>query len=295
MEGRPANLRLLDDPEGLREHIIRVLSLRSWPESLYRDRNCNRDVRTSSVMVLVSEQSPDGGSAPEVCLILNKRSKEVKQGGDLCCPGGAVDSIDTYLARCLALPGSMLWRWPHWKEMRKTQPQRAGFLSLLLAAGLRESWEEMRLNPFGVRFLGPLPSQCLILFRRVIHPMAAWISRQNRFTLSWEVERIVSIPIRALLDPFNYAHYRLYVPPGMEWRFRGKAVDFPCFVYVHKNRAELLWGVTYRTVTLFLELVFGFVPPDFELLPLVPASIGEEYISGRVKPEHRHPGWNNTR
>ncbi len=295
MESRSANLKLLDDPVRLREHIVRVLSLRCGQESLFRNESCELDVRTSSVMLLMGEQVPDNEGAPEVCVILNKRSKEVKQPGDLCCPGGAVDSVDSYLSKLLTLPGSVLTKWPNWRELKKAEPHRAQFLSLLLAAGLRESWEEMRLNPFGVRFLGPLPSQCLVLFRRVIHPMVAWISRQSRYTLSWEVERIVKIPVRELMNPFNYAHYRLYVPPGMEWRFRGRSVDFPCFVYVHQNRAELLWGVTYRTVSLFLELVFGFTPPDFEMLPLVPATVNEEYINGKAHAEHRQPFWKNIR
>ncbi len=76
----------------------------------------------------------------------------------------------------------------------------------------------MGLNPFGLTFLGPLPTQCLILFRRSVHPMVAWVSYQKRFHLSWEVERIVQFPLRALLNPFNYALYRRYRSslPGVE-------------------------------------------------------------------------------
>ena len=111
--------------------------------------------------------------------------------------------------------------------------------------------------------------------------MVAWVSYQKRFRLSREVERIVQFPLRALLNPFNYALYRRNVPPHLEWRFRGTTVDFPCFIYKIGGRAELLWGATFRIVTQFLEMIFGFQVPDIEKLPLVPATLDEEYVIGR--------------
>ncbi|MEM5790182.1 MAG: CoA pyrophosphatase [Syntrophobacteraceae bacterium] len=280
-------LNLLDDCLALRRHVVGVLSACRGLEAFFRNENCNAGVRTSSVLLLLGNQSlePDGES--EICVILNKRSREVKQPGDLCCPGGAVeDRIDPWFARLLSVPGSPLSGWPCWPDLKRGQPRDAEFLSLLLAAGLRESWEEMRLNPFGLRFLGPLPSQCLVLFRRVVHPMVVWVSRQKKYTLSWEVERLVTIPLRELLNPFNYAMYRLYVPPHLEWRFRGETVEFPCFLHSRQGRAELLWGVTFRIVTLFLRKTFGFTVPDTAGLPLVPASVREEYVLGQSNGEH---------
>ncbi|MHC1727934.1 MAG: hypothetical protein AB9866_18350 [Syntrophobacteraceae bacterium] len=283
MNLEPAEFTLTYRPDDLRARVIRRLANLCGLASLFRNEECQRGVRTSSVMLLLGEQVFSEGSIPEACIILNKRSKDVKQPGDLCCPGGAVEKFDPHFARLLSLPGSTLSRWPCWRKLKQEKPNDAEFLSLLLTAGLREGWEEMRLNPFGIKFLGPLPSQCLVLFRRVIHPMVAWVSHQKNFTPSWEVERIVYLPFRALLNPFNYALYRLYVPPHLEWRFRGTAVEFPCFVYSHQGRAEILWGVTFRIVTLLLDLVFGFRPPDSDRLPLVPAIIGEEYVNGRGK------------
>jgi hypothetical protein len=250
---------------------------------LFRNEECDQGERTSSVLFLLGEHVPENGGAPEVCIILNKRSKEVRQSGDLCCPGGAVETpFDRWFARLLVLPRSPLSRWKCWGRLRRERPEDAEFLSLLFAAGVRESWEEMRLNPLGITFLGPMPSQCLVLFRRVIHPLAVWVSRQKNYTLSWEVEKVVYIPLRELLNPFNYAVHRRYVPPHLEWRFRGTAVDFPCFLHYYGGRAEMLWGATYRIVTLFMEMVFGFVPPDPAGLPMVPASLGDEYVNGKA-------------
>ncbi len=282
MNAPPADLNLVFDAAALRERVISVLSKRCGPETFSPDSDCS-GVRTSSVLLLLAETVPVEDGIPEACIILNKRSKEVKQPGDLCCPGGAIEKFDHFLSRLLLFKGSSLSRWPCWDELKTGQPENAQFLSLLYAAGLRESWEEMRLNPFGLTFLGPLPSQCLVLYHRVIHPLAAWVSYQKEFTLSWEVERIVRFPLRALLSPFNYAVYRMNVPASLEWRFRGTTVDFPCFIYSIDGRAELLWGATFRIVTLFLEMIFGFRIPDLKRLPLVPASLGDEYVNAGTR------------
>jgi hypothetical protein len=120
---------------------------------------------------------------------------------------------------------------------------------------VRESIEEMRLNPFGLDFLGPLPAQPLVLFQRVIYPMVVWISGQRRFYPNWEVEKIIYIPLRDLLNPALYARYQL--------RF---------------EEAEVLWGATYRITAVFLNYVFGFAPPDLNSLPEIHGSLSKAYL-----------------
>jgi 8-oxo-dGTP pyrophosphatase MutT (NUDIX family) len=279
----PPDLNLVFDTAALRERVISVLSKNCGVETLFHNEDCGYGVRTSSVLLLLGELLSGEGGVPEACVILNKRSKEVKQPGDLCCPGGGIEKLDHFLARLLSFRGSSLYKWPYWSELKTGQPESAQFFSLLYAAGLREAWEEMGLNPFGLTFLGPLPTHCLVMFRRSIHPMVAWVSHQKKFRLSWEVERIVRFPLRALLNPSNYALYRMYVPPHLEWRFRGITVEFPCFIYKTEERAELLWGATFRIVTNFLELIFGFQVPDIEKLPMVPVSVDEGYVLGRSR------------
>jgi hypothetical protein len=275
------NEHLLDDPAGLQSHILQVLVRKCGCESLFNAESCDR-VKSSSVMLLLGPQVAENGADPEICIILNKRSKDVLQGGDLCCPGGTIHAHrDSYLGRLLALPGLPLSRWSHWPFLQSHCPEEARLLSTLLATALRESWEEMRLNPLGVRFLGPLPSQCLILFRRVIHPMVAWLSRQKRFRLNWEVEKIISIPLRSLLNPDNYATYRLEVPPHLGWRLPGAEHEFPCLLYSDQDNREVLWGVTYRIVMSLVEMLFNFTPPDAKDLPQVHGVLEECYVQGR--------------
>ena len=281
---------LFEDPAALQSRILERLVDECGCEALFTSESCDR-VKSSSVMLLLGLQDAKDGAGREICVILNKRSRDVLQGGDLCCPGGTINSrLDSYLAKALSLPGSPLFRWPHWSCLKRSCPEAAGLLSKLFATALRESWEEMRLNPLGVRFLGPLPSQCLIVFRRVIHPMVAWISRQQHFTLNWEVEKIVAIPLRSLLNQDGYGVYRLDVPPHLGWRLPGKDHEFPCFIYSHENTNEILWGVTYRMVMSLMETVFDFEPPEGRGLPRVHGALEECYIQGRQGNANHRPG-----
>lgn len=283
MEGRGLNNLLpADGSDALQSRIVEHLYCRCGCESLFDEESCGSKVRTSTVMLLLGLQVVEKGRPAEVCVILNKRSQQVRQPGDLCCPGGTIErKLDPYIARLLELPFSPLSRWPYWSDFHRRQPLEARLLSVLLATGLREGWEEMRLNPLALKFLGPLPSQCLLLFRRVIHPMVAWVSRQRRFAPSWEVERVVSIPLRHLLNPSFYGCYRLHVPPRLEWRFNGPRHDFPCFLYASEHGTEMLWGVTYRIVTLLMEIAFGFQPPELSALPVIPGHLTDAYVTGK--------------
>jgi 8-oxo-dGTP pyrophosphatase MutT (NUDIX family) len=276
------------DPSALKSRILEVLYRECSHKSLFGEVARDGAI-SSSVMLLLGERpvcNPGVAAAEcrdsEIFLILNKRSRKVRQAGDLCCPGGTVEKqMDPYLARLLLLPGSPLARWPYWSRFKRQRREEARLLSLLLATGLRESWEEMRLNPLSINFLGPLPAQRLLLFRRIIHPAVGWVLWSQRLVPSWEVEKIVRIPLRSLLNPARYACYRLFIPPHLEKKFHRSTQDMPCFLHQDRNQTEMLWGATYKIVTHFVELVLGFKPPELSTLPLVPGVLDEGYIYGR--------------
>lgn len=271
----------VSDPSRLKAHIRRALQNRCCSDRLFPREQCE-GAGSSSVLFLLGFKPAENGHASEVCLILNKRSQEVTQPGDLCCPGGAVETtLDPCLAKLLLLPGTPLTRWPYWSTLRHREPHTARLLSLLVATALRESWEEMRVNPLFTSFLGPLPSQRLLLFKRVIHPMVAWIHGQKRFSPNWEVEKVVYIPLRSLLEPHRYGRYRFCVPRHLEKLFRDETEDFLCFMHVAENEEEMLWGATFKIVLKFLWQVFGFVPPPMDSLPIVPGVLHGRYMRGR--------------
>jgi hypothetical protein len=237
---------------------------------------------TSGVLFSIGNSVDKTDICREPCIILNKRSLKVRQPGDLCCPGGSVaPRLDRFLAGLFSLPIFSLGRWDHWSHWKKKRSLEAGLLALFWATSLRESFEEMRLNPFRVRFLGPLPAQSLIMFRRTIHPMVAWIPRQKRFYPNWEVEKIVRIPMKDLLKPENYLCYRLHMDTRPDSFIANPVRNFPCFRLQVNNKTEILWGLTYRITTVFLEYVFHFKPPGPDSLPVIEGKLNDDYLTGQ--------------
>jgi 8-oxo-dGTP pyrophosphatase MutT (NUDIX family) len=232
----------------------------------------------SAVLFLLGRCDAGSGRAGEVGLVLNKRSRRVRQPGDLCCPGGGVSRVDFAAARLLALPLGPLGRWPHWRRWRRERPLEARWIALYLATALREAFEEMRLNPVRVRFLGPLPPNRLQLFRRAIYPLAAWTSQRAGYRPNWEVDRIVHLPLRALLDPSRYVCYRISRTPGGPPR--GPVRRLPAFRLPGSGDGDILWGATYRIAMDFMKIVFGFEAPPLEGLPVVDGELAESYLTG---------------
>ena len=265
------------------DFIDRVLH--SLYEKNRYDRIFSKDVinssTTSAVLFLLGMHCKVKESSNSPCLILNKRSLKVKQPGDLCCPGGSISSrVDALLSKILYLPGSPLTRWPYWQLWHKQRRHEAQNMALLFATCLREGFEEMRLNPLRVKLLGPLPSQQLFMFDRVIYPMVCWINHQQRFVPNWEVERVVYIPLQNLLNPSNYARYRLQMENSHGDRKNPDVIDHPCYIQKDKDNLDILWGATFRITMVFLKIVFGYTPPNMESLPVVFGSLDKNYLTG---------------
>ena len=268
-----------DITSGFIDRTIARLYEKNGPRRIF-PKNVADSSTTSAVLFLIG-MCRQGNNFPDTpCLILNKRSFKVKQPGDLCCPGGSISSRDALISKLLYLPGTPLTRWPHWQTWHKRRRREAQNLALLLAACLREGLEEMRLNPLGIKFLGPLPSQKLIMFERVIYPMVCRIGRQKRFIPNWEVEKIVHIPFKDLLNSSFYGRYRVKIETSPENENHPDIRDFPCFIYHSGDANEVLWGATFRITMVFLEIVFGFKPPDMESLPTVFRSLDQSYLTG---------------
>ena len=274
-------MRLLEDPLALQSQIQQALQARENPYPLWNDEHFV-DEGLSVVLFLLGDCPQSPAKSPEPCLILNKRSDRVRQPGDLCCPGGAIEPrLDRIAANLLRLPLSPLRQWPFYRVWRLKAPQRAARLRLLLAAALREGLEEMRLNPMGVRFLGGLPPERLVMFKRTIAPLVGWVRWQRRFRPNWEVERIVRIPLRELLTPDGYIALRLQMVPSRSDGEGGHESAFPAFRFQSQGRTEILWGATYRIAMAFLERVFGFRPPSPSSGPVVEKRLTADYLTGK--------------
>jgi hypothetical protein len=268
--------RMLEDTQVLVRNIEDIL-YKKFLKTTLTGSHADDDRSPSAVLLLLGlTQQYDIGVNPAPCIILNKRSQSIRQAGDLCCPGGSISKpLDLLLQKFLRLPGFPLFR-SHYNTDRSSRVYRD--MELYLATSLRESFEEMRLNPFSIKFLGPLPPQNLRVFQNIIYPMVGWIEGNQRFKINHEVEKVVFIPLRELFDPANYARYELRYPPPSKNKDKLETQHFPCFLFAQEN--ELLWGATYRIVTRFLEAVFDFQPPELNSLPTVSGSLDKNYFTG---------------
>ena len=269
---------LLENPPTLMQFVHEQLGDLS-PDEL-SGMDSDKLKRGSVVLFIISpREGPEGQLEP--CLILNKRSARVRQAGDLCCPGGGLSlPLDRRLAHLVKIPGAPLHRWTPWPHWQKNHAESSRTLALLLAAGLREAWEEMRFNPFRFTFLGMLPTQRLVMFDREIYPMVGWAPHQS-LKPNWEVERIISIPLRKLLDPSQYGRFRPMVATGDNGDVQKlHHNDFPGFIHEDDEGREMLWGATYRITQEFLARVFDFSPPEEDALPLVHRHLDESYLNG---------------
>lgn len=235
--------------------------------------------RVHSVVAFLLRPGDDGAPA----LLLTRRSTYVRQPGDLCCPGGGAEpERDARIARFLAIPGSPLALWPYYGRWRRDPGRHVVGLPTVMATALRECFEEIRLLPVGVRFLGMLPAQELVLFRRVIYPLVFWVPWQRRFFPNWEVDAMVAISIADLMTPARYVRYRLRFADAAGHPAAGTAIkDFQGLRYDDSGAStRILWGATFRMAMDYLRIVHGFVPPPLAALPAVSRTIGRDYITG---------------
>jgi 8-oxo-dGTP pyrophosphatase MutT (NUDIX family) len=269
------------------QHVMRVtpgqiarVSARLFAAGMpsYPQPALSRDGLVHSVVAFLLRP---GSSGME--LLLTRRSRQVRQPGDLCCPGGAPEPVlDGAAARLLLLPGSPLTRWPWWRRWRRDTGAGGRVLAHFMATALRECFEEIRLRPLGTRFLGMLPPQELVLFKRAIYPVVCWVPRQRRFRPNWEVDAMVSIPVSRLLTAEGYVCYRLRFDAGVRHPTAGAAAkDFTGFRYADgTDDTEILWGATFRMAMDYLRIVHGFTPPPAAALPVVTRTIGSDYLTG---------------
>ena len=111
---------------------------------------------------------------------------------------------------------------------------------------LRESWEEIGLDPKDVEILGELDDTATYTTRFIISPFVGAIPYPYEFqTNPEEVEELISVPLEVLLDKSNF-------------REEIESIDgtlVPQYYYHYGER--VIWGATARILKQFLEVVFG--------------------------------------
>ena len=116
----------------------------------------------------------------------------------------------------------------------------------LLETALRESWEEIGLDPKDTQVLGELDDIATYTTNFVISPYVAAIPYPYRFQMSPdEVEEVIEVPLPVLLDKGNYSEEEVYL--GDQWIVQ----------HFYRYGDRLIYGATARILKQFLEIAFG--------------------------------------
>lgn len=105
--------------------------------------------------------------------------------------------------------------------------------------------------------------------------------RQKRFILNNEVEKIVYVPLDDLLNSDNYRCYRLDMNEIKVKQMESRPRDYLCYIHNDGPSHEILWGATLRITMKFLEIIFDFIPPELDSLPVVEGVLSRQYLSGQ--------------
>ena len=218
----------------------------------------------------------------EFVFVLNKRSAQVQQPGDLCCPGGSTDDrIDNSLARLLAWRLFPSTRSESFLRLLKAEKQEKEALLFVLAGVLRESWEEMRLKPWNVEYLGALPTHALPNFSQVIFPVVGRIKHSWKPRPNWEVEKVIRLPLREFFQPENYALCKVSLPPLARKKFGVESWEVPCLVVRDDGSDEILWGATFRILLTFMTQVFDLSVEQIHPVRKIQKKMPANYYAGR--------------
>ena len=281
----------LSAPNGVIEQIIERLG--SVPidyeerVEFIRSKNGSADRWLAAGVILLLHYHEGTGRESGFVLQLIKRSSVVPQPGDISCPGGMVHPVADRLLRHLISSGlAPIMQGKARSLARAKGVKTLEHISLFLTNALREAWEEIRVNPLNVQFLGALPSRELYVFSRIIFPVVGLVRRDWTFQPNREVERVIEIPLKALFDRNRYGTLTVEIESTLPFRHEVEPVrNFPCFLYTPPGgREEVLWGATMSIVMNFLEIVFGFTLPEKNSNRVVRKSLRSDYATGNHGP-----------
>ena len=119
----------------------------------------------------------------------------------------------------------------------------------LLAAALRETHEEVGIEPHQVSVLGTFPGRRTNATDIAVTPFVGVIEGNPQLRPDpKEVAEIFQVPLAALRDPRFRGSYR--------WKRNGTSSDYPAILYA----GQVIWGLTYALTLTFLQLI-AKVPP----------------------------------
>ncbi len=114
----------------------------------------------------------------------------------------------------------------------------------MLRTALRESQEEIGLDPQTVDILGELDDELTIVSNFIVTPFVGFVSRPYRLRINpVEVDGLVEVPVAALLDKNNFRE-EIQIDGGMTHR-----------AYYFHYGDDVIWGATARILKRFFDLI----------------------------------------
>jgi len=247
--------------------------------SLKPSGKTNRHRRAAGVLLPLHFREFIPGGKGQFVFQLTKRSSVVPQSGDLSLPGGKLHPILDRLLRPLLIHGPFpILRGKARAYALQQQAPSFRLITLFLTNALRETWEEIRLSPTRVRFLGPLPAYGLTLFRRTIFPLAGFVENPGTLIPNREVEKIVEIPLSSFYHEDVFGCYQIDVPSSSG----RKLLQYPCLIHRDTDgKEEVLWGATFHIIIGFLGIVTDYRLPEWRKGPVIFRKLPFDYLTGR--------------
>lgn len=244
----------------------------------------NDDWASAGVFLLLTYKQDGPEKKGEFFFRLIIRSSTTAQGGDISCPGGMLSPFDSFLRPLISNGIMPTLRGKPRKGIREKGYPSFQKITLFLTSAVRESWEEIGLSPFHVRFLGSLPLTTVRSFRRIIVPSVGFITKETPVILNSEVDRIIEIPLRELLNENNYG--LLIVDREVTlWQDCDDIREFPFFkIPDGENKGKILWGATFNIIMHFLRIMFNFAIPEAHVERIIQKSLDSEYYGNLYSP-----------
>jgi 8-oxo-dGTP pyrophosphatase MutT (NUDIX family) len=117
----------------------------------------------------------------------------------------------------------------------------------LVDTALRETFEEIGVNPEDVEILGELDNMGTLTSNYLVTPFIGIIPYPYELRVNPdEIDELVEVPLSALRDERNHRE-EVYVIEGI--KFKATMFDY---------RGHVIWGATARILEQFLDLLFPF-------------------------------------